>query len=182
MPRLNVPEAIAQHRAIQPATDAYNALVAEQSQAQAEVGAAKRALPLAREADKRAYATALAADAKSKDPGEKETDTAQRAIHHAVHDGESHGRVVAQLPQRQQLHRQGRLRPHPRPPPAPHRPDCSEHARGCRGPTRVAQATQATRYAGGRRGVQRRVPRRGADGVAVSGRVAEKHEFGPLGR
>jgi len=83
MPQLNVPEAIAQHRAIQPATDAYNALVTEQSQAQAEVGAAKRALPLAREADKRAYATALAADAKSKDPGEKETNTAQRAIDQA---------------------------------------------------------------------------------------------------
>lgn len=83
MPRLNVPDPIAQHRAIQPAVDAYNALIAEQTHARSEVAAAKRALPVAREADKRAWATALAADTKSKDPGEKETDKAQRAIHHA---------------------------------------------------------------------------------------------------
>jgi hypothetical protein len=83
MSRLNVPDAIAQHRAIQPAVDAYNALVAEQSQAHAALTEAKRALPQAREADKRAYATALAADPTSKDPGQKETDKAERTIAHA---------------------------------------------------------------------------------------------------
>ncbi len=137
MPRLNVPEAIAQHRAVQPATDAYNALVTEQADARVELSAAKRALPIAREADKSAYATALAADARSKDPGEKETEKAQRE--------------------------------------PPSRASRRRAQRGCRGPTRVAQATRATRYADGRRGVQRRVPRRGAGRVGVSGRVAD-HE------
>ena len=65
---------------VQPAVDAYNALIVEQTHARSEVGAAKRALPAAREADKRAWATALAADTKSKDP---RRDKAQRAIHHA---------------------------------------------------------------------------------------------------
>ena len=180
MPRLNIPDAIAQHRAIKPATDAYHALVTEQTEAQAELGAAKRRLPHAREADKRAYASALAADAKSKDPGEQETDKAQRAIRqaerrvaalnvavadaeaavhaaitaphgdlmatlgeritnsqHALTDSldaldthltafttaKAHGGVVARLPQRHQLDRQGRLRPRPRTAPAQHGAD-----------------------------------------------------------
>jgi hypothetical protein len=81
------------HPAVRKAADHHAAMIHQRDEARAELRKAERAKPAAVDADRDAYAKALAQG--HKDPGERETAKADEAIHQAKRRAEALGGAVA---------------------------------------------------------------------------------------